>query len=160
MDDGSHKLILIRPSPTDRSSSSLSINMKTVARLLHERDSDARWQNARKLYGTPRADASTAGKLLEPPIHALCMKGTSFRLYSMNVKPGRQTRDTFTNDNTNYHTLTLPLQSRIVFDREHPITTLSPNHYYQPTHGTLVCFQSRRGQIHPVSGSISKGSMH
>ncbi|KAM6490570.1 hypothetical protein JOM56_013913 [Amanita muscaria] len=141
-----HKLILVRPSPTDRSSPSLSIITKTVARLLHERDSDARWQNARKLYRTLRADPysrSTAGKLLEPPFHALCMKGTSFRLSSMNVKPGGRTRDTFTNDSTNYHaTLTLPLQPRIVFDREHPITTLLANHYYQPTHGTQPSYDS------------------
>ena len=50
VDDGFHKLILVRPSPTDRSYPSLSIITKTVARLLHERDSDARRQNARKPY--------------------------------------------------------------------------------------------------------------
>ncbi|KAF8343676.1 hypothetical protein F5887DRAFT_971604 [Amanita rubescens] len=121
LDDGSHKLILVRPlAPENRSS---------LPRLLHERDSDAQWQNARKLYKTLRADPysrSTAGKLLEPPFHALCMKGTSFRLSSMNVKPGGRT---LTNDSTNYHTtLTLPPQPRIVFDREHPITTLLANH--------------------------------
>jgi hypothetical protein len=146
LDDGSHKLILVRPSPADHSSPSLSIITKTVARLLHERDSDARWQNARKLYRTLRADPnskSTAGKLLEPPFHALCMKGTSFRLSSMNVKPAGRTWDTFTNDSANYHaTLTLPLQPRIVFDREHPITTLLANHYYQPTHGTQPSYDS------------------
>jgi hypothetical protein len=38
-DDGFHKLILVRPSPADRSFPSLSIITKTVARLLHERDS-------------------------------------------------------------------------------------------------------------------------
>jgi hypothetical protein len=146
LDDGWHKLILVRPSPTDRSSPSLSIITKTVAHLLHDRDSDARWQNARKLYRTLRADpysSSTAGKLLEPPFHALCMKGTSFRLSSMNVKPGELTQDTFTNDSTNYHaTLTLPPQPRIVFDREYPITTLLANHYYQPTHGTQPSYDS------------------
>ena len=148
LDDGSHKLILVRPqSPTDRSSPSLSIITKTVAGLLYERDSDARWQNARKLYRTLRADPhsrSTAGKLLEPPFHALCMKGASFQLYSMNAKPGGRSRDTFTNDSTNYHTtLTLPgPQPRIVFNREHPITTLSANHYYQPTHGTQPSYDS------------------
>ena len=144
--DGSHKLILVRPSPADRSSPSFSIITKTVACLLHERDSDARWRNARMLYRTLRADPnskSTAGKLLEPPFHALCMKGTSFRLSSMNVKPGGGTRDTFTNDSANYHaTLTLPPQPRIVFDREHPITTLLANHYYQPTHGTQPSYDS------------------
>ena len=146
LDDGSHKLILVRPSPTDRSSPSFSIITKTVARLLHERDSDARWQNARQLYRTLRADPhsrSTAGKLLEPPFHALCMKGTSFRLSLMRVKPGGRTRDTFTNDSTDYHaTLALPSQPRIVFDREHPITTLLANHYYQPTHGTQPSYDS------------------
>ncbi|KAK2460078.1 hypothetical protein APHAL10511_007912 [Amanita phalloides] len=38
LDDGSHKLILVRPSPTDRSCPSLSIITKTVI----ERDSDTR----------------------------------------------------------------------------------------------------------------------
>ena len=146
LDDGFHKLILVRPSPTDRSSPSFSIITKTVGRLLHERDSDARWQNARKLYRTLRADPhsrSTAGKLLEPPFHALCVKGASFRLSSMNVKSGGRTRDTFTNDSTNCHaTLTLSPQPRIVFDREHPITTLLANHYYQPTHGTQLSYDS------------------
>lgn len=146
LDDGFHKLILVRPSPTDRSSPSLSIITKTVARLLHERDSDARWQNARKLYRTLRADPhsrSTAGKLLEPPFHALCVKGASFRLSSMNVKHGGRTRDTFTNDSSDSHaTLTLPPQERIVFDRKNPITTLLANHYYQPTHGTQPSYDS------------------
>ena len=146
MDDGSHKLILVRPSPTDRSSSSLSIITTTVGHLLHERDSDAWWQNARKLYRTLRADPhsqSTAGKLLEPPFHALCIKGTSFQLSSMNVKPGGWTQDTFTNDSANNHAvLTLPPQQHILFDREHPITTLNANHYYQPTHGTQPSYDS------------------
>ena len=58
----------------------------------------------------------------------------------MRVKPGGRTRDTFINDSTDYHaTLALPSQSRIVFDREHPITT---NHYYQPTHGTQPSYDS------------------
>ena len=144
---GLDKLILVRPSPRGRSFPSLSIITKTVARLFHERDSDAWWQNVRKLYRTLRADPdskSTAGNLLELPFHALCMKGTSFRLSSMNVIPGRLTRDTtFTNDSTNYHsTLTLPPQPHIVFDQEHPITSLLANHYYQPTYGTQPSYDS------------------
>ena len=172
MDDGSHKLILVRPSPTDRSSSSLSIITTTVGCLLHERDSDARWQNARKLYRTLRADPhsrSTAGKLLEPPFHALCIKGTTFRLSLMNVKPGGRTQDTFTNDSANNHeVLTLPPQQHVLFDREHPITTLNANHYYQPTHGTQPSYDSfvfnpdnaifRLPAALPIL-SFSKGSM-
>ena len=169
LDDGSHKLILVGPSPTDRSSPSLSIITKTIGRLLHERNYDAWWQNARKLYRTLRADPhsrSTAGKLLEPPFHVLCKKGTSFQLFSMNLKHGGRTLDTFTNDSTNYlGILTLPQQPHVVFDREHPITTLLANHYYQPTHGTqpsydsfvfnpeearFTLFQVTCGRTHPV----------
>jgi hypothetical protein len=64
LDDGLHKLFLVRPSPTNRSSPSFSIITKTVARLLHERDSDAQ-----KLYRIRRVDPnskSTADKLLKP----------------------------------------------------------------------------------------------
>jgi hypothetical protein len=145
--DGSHKLILVRPSPTDRSSPSLSIITTTVGHLLHERDSDARWQNARKLYGTLRADPhsrSTAGKLLEPPFHALCIKGTTFQLSLMNMKPGGRTHDAFNNDSAHRTivTLTLPQQQHVVFNRERPITTLLANHYYQPSHGTQPSYDS------------------
>jgi hypothetical protein len=52
LDEGSHKLILVRPSPADRSSPLMSIITKTVANLLHERDSDSLGQNAWELYRT------------------------------------------------------------------------------------------------------------
>jgi hypothetical protein len=147
LNDGSHKIILVRPSSSDRSSAVFTIITTTVSRLLHDRDSDARWQNARKLYRTLRADKeskATAGKFLEPQFHTMCMKGTSLRLFSMDVKPGGRTLDTFTNgDAANYHTtLVLPPQQRISFNRELPITNLLANQYYQPTHGTQPSYDS------------------
>jgi hypothetical protein len=147
LNDGSHKIILVRPSSSDRSSPLFSIITKTVSRLLHDRDSDARWQNARKLYRTLRADPeskTTAGKFFEPQFHTMCMKGTSLRLFSMDVKPGGRTLDTFANDDAaNYHTtLVLPPQQHISFNRELSITNLLANQYYQPTHGTQPSYDS------------------
>ena len=70
--------------------------------------------------------------------------------------------DTFTsNDSTDYHsTLTLPLQPRIVFHREHPITTLLANHYYQPKHETRPSFVFNPEEARFILFQVTCGLCH
>jgi hypothetical protein len=94
MEDGSHKLILISPSPKDRSIPLPSIITKTVGVLLCERDADHQWERSRQLYKTLRIDPetrATSGKLIEPAFHVRCTKGGAFQLYEMTKKPGGRT---------------------------------------------------------------------
>jgi len=111
---------------------------------LHDQDSDARWQNSRQ-YRTLRLDPmskSTAGKLFEPAFHALCVKGASFQLRPMVLKPGGRTLDTYTNSEPASEDLTLPPRQRVAFDKQNPIATLAADRYYQPRHGTQPTYDS------------------
>jgi hypothetical protein len=86
---------------------------------------------------------SGAGWLLEPPFHAHCVKGTTLHIYPMNLKPGGRTRDTFFNAAyTARQELVLSPQQLVIYNHDHPIKSLKPDHYYQPSHGTQPSFDS------------------
>lgn len=146
LDEGSHKVILISPDPQDRGKHLSRLVTKNVGGMVAEQDTNERWRNAHNLFRTMRLDVKTksgSGWLLEPPFHALCMKGGTFRLYPMTLRPGGRTNDTFIH--STYATpqgLFLLKQNLVVFDRSHPIQRLEPHTYYQPTHGSQPSFDS------------------
>jgi len=146
MDEGSHKVILISPDPENRTRSLPSIITKTVVAILYEQDTQERWRNAHNLYRTLRQDPkmkSSSGWLLEPPFHALCVKGFKFKLYPMVIKPGGRVNDIFTDTAyVNTEDLVLPRQTRIIYNTESPVQSLDADHYYQPAHGTQASFDS------------------
>jgi hypothetical protein len=146
LDDGSHKVVLIAPDPDNREVYRPHIVTKAVANMLCERDTNELWRNAHDLYRTMRLDPktkSTAGWLLEPPFHALCVKGTTLKLYKMQRTGGRDVNDIFTNvSHRNEQRLHLPPQQLVLFDKSHPIQELRADCYYKPIHGTQASFDS------------------
>ena len=146
LDEGSHKVILIAPDPENHEIYRPRIITKTIASMLCERDTNERWRNAHNLYRSMRLDPKTkssAGWLMEPPFHALCVTGTTFQIYQMQRTLGGNVNDIFTNVGcTKRQTLILPPQELVSFDKSHPITALKPGHYYQPIHGTQPSFDS------------------
>jgi hypothetical protein len=146
LNEGSHKVIVIDPHPENREIYVPRIATKTIGSLMSEQDTAERWQNAHNLYQSMRLDPmskSTAGWLLEPPFHALCVRGTTFQLYPLKLKPGGRTDDNFVNSEyTARESLVLPRQERVVFDKVLLIQSLEPDHYYQPIHGTQASFDS------------------
>jgi hypothetical protein len=168
LDEGSHKVILIGPDPNNRENYHPRIMTKHIARMLTAWDTKERWRNAHNLYRTMRLDSKTkagAGWLLEPAFHVLCIKGTTFQLHPMQYKTGGRTKDTFMHSQyTTQESLVLPPQKLIVYDSHHPIESLQPGHYYQPSHGSqasfdsfiydqggqITMFQITDGQTHPI----------
>ena len=169
LDNGSHKVILISPDPENHEIHVPRIVTKTVGKMLAEQDTNERWRNAHNLYRTMRLDdktKSTAGYLLEPPFHALCVRGATFQLNPMQLKPGGSTCDTYTHSAyTVGQNLILPQLTLVVYDQVHPIKKLEPDHYYQPSYGTqpsfdsfiyepdnsrITMFQVTEGETHPV----------
>jgi hypothetical protein len=146
LDEGSHKVILISPDPEDRENHLSRLVTKNVGGMVAEQDTNERWRNAHQLFHTMRLDVKTksgSGWLLEPPFHALCVKGATFTLYPMKLKPGGRTNDTFIHSAyTTPESLVLPKQKRVVFDSRLPIERLESNTYYQPTHGSQPSFDS------------------
>ena len=147
LEEGSHKIILISPNPENRSLPLPSIITKSIGALLHELDSEHRWQNARQLYRTLRADPesrATAGKLFESAFHSRCVKGQiDLQLESMAEKPGGKVNDIFiTTRAESVRHLRLPRQQHVYFNRQQPIEALAADHYYQPKHGTQSSYDS------------------
>jgi hypothetical protein len=131
-DEGSHKVTLIGPDPANRQIHLPRITTKHVAA---QRDMKEPWRNVHNLYRTMRLDSKTkagAGWFLELPFRALCVKGATFQLHPMHLKPGGRTKDTFIHSRYTNKNLILPQQKLIVYDRNHPIETLQHGHYYQP----------------------------
>ncbi len=146
MDEGSHKVILIGPDPTNREEHLPSIVTKAITALLYEKDTEEQWRNTHRLYRTLHADAKTragSGWLLEPPFHALCVRGVTFVLSRMEIRPGGRINDIFTNTTSDIQeNLILPPQMRVVYHKMNLIERLDANHYYEPVHGSQPSFDS------------------
>jgi len=146
LDDGSHKVILVAPRPEDPAFPRIRIITKAVNQFLWEKDSIERGRNHRQLYRTLRREPSTecfTGMLFEPPFHELCVKGATLTLYPMTKKSDGPVNHIFVNNpqTTPEYLILLP-QTRVVFNRTNPITSLLPHHYYQPTAGNQPSYDS------------------
>jgi hypothetical protein len=146
LDHGSHKIILVTPNPTERESYWARIITKEVSRMLSERDTNERWRNCHNLYQTMRLEPltkSSAGWLMEPPFHALCLRGVTFRIYPMQFHAGGRVNDIFVNPvYKDPVDIVLAQLQLVLFDASHPIAKIQQGYYYQPRHGTQPSFDS------------------
>ena len=140
MDQGSHMVILVQPQPGNRAVSMTTIVTSTVSQLLWERDSVKKWQNHHNLFKTLLREPSAqgfCGSLFEPAFHDLCVRGAEFDLYPMTRQKGGKVNFTFKNTRPQSRDESISLkldngQVRVFFGEKSPITSLLPNHYYQP----------------------------
>jgi len=146
MEEGSHKVLLVEPEPTNRKVSRTRIVTQTVGQLLWERDSGEKWGNHYKLTKTllqlPGAEALCGG-FFEPAFHGMCTKGATLTIYPMtsrkaainyifrNDREKDQRRDS--GPEFRLETLVLNEQTGTFFDDGgNKISSLCADHYYQP----------------------------
>lgn len=139
MDKTTH-ILLVEPDPKDRSTPRTRIVTKAVSQILWDRDTYERWKNHHQLFNTVRTEPyakSLLGDLFEPPFHALCIRGASFKIYPItDNRSAGPANYTFTNNVLNEsksETLTLHDYRRLPFSTTCPISNLLASHYYQPT---------------------------
>jgi len=148
MDKGSYMVVLVGPQPNNRAAPMTGIVTDTVSQLLWERDSNEQWRNHHQLFKTllqqPSALSFCGRGLFEPAFHELCVGGVTFTIYRMTDKCQKVNYE-FTADHLNdceSETLTLSPQTRRFFNGKHPIDSLLPGHYYQPTSRNKASYDS------------------
>ena len=139
-DEGTYRVLLVEPDPNNRASRRTRIVTKAVSQLLWDRDSDEQWQNHHQLFKTlllhPNAK-SFLSYLYEPAFHGLCVRGATFRIYS--IADSRQSGPVnykFMNDQRDHsksELLALRASTRISVNKDRPIDSLRDNCYYRPT---------------------------
>ena len=149
INEAAHRVLLVEPDPNNRAAPRTRIVTKAVSQLLWDRDSDEQWQNHHRLFKTLLLHPNTKsllGYLYEPVFHALCIRGTTFRIYPItNSRTSGSVNYRFTNHQPNHsesELLTLHEYTRIPFNKDHPIDGLHDNSYYRPTAPTHPSYDS------------------
>ena len=140
IDEVTHRVLLVEPDPNNRAAPRTRIVTKAVSQLLWDRDSDTQWQNHHQLFKTlllHLSAKSLLGYLYEPAFHALCVRETTFRIYSVtDSRRSGSVNYKFMNDQLDHaksELLTLHEYTRVSFNKNRPIDSLRDKCYYRPT---------------------------
>lgn len=146
LDQGSHKVFLVRPHPGDRSVPITSIITPHVCQILTQADDKEQlldWLRLYEKFLNHSETMSVVGFLFEPAFYGLCLEGvTTFKLHQLHSKTCITNKHYTSDPNSRAVELILPQLKLHVYRSVDLLSTLEKDVYYKPAYKTQPTFDS------------------